>query len=145
MMTTSSEVLIPPVTALAVSGALAASTFLTGGAPVPFFGVGMGTLGMAVAGSLLAFAYGTPVKNIGRLLGYSLGGIFLGVWGVLLLPAMFSWEWYYELGPDVAQPPLAGFTAMVSRWAIPMLVENLPALWNRVFHTGTSSHSGGGK
>lgn len=145
MMTTTSEVLVPPVTALTASAVLAASSFVLEGVPVPFFGVGVSTLGMSVAGSLLAFAYGTPVKSIGRLLGYSLGGIFLGIWGVLLLPAMFSWEWYYELGADVAQPPAAGFIAMISRWAIPMLVENLPALWNRVFHTGSNSHSGGGK
>lgn len=139
---TGSEFLLTPRTAAAAGGGAVVTSFLLDGAAVPFFGVGMTTLGMAVAGSLLAFAYGTPVKGPWKLFGYSIGGMFLGVWGVHLLPAMFGWEWYYELGPSVAQPPMAGVIALLSRWAIPLIVENLPAVWNRVFNTGAKNSAG---
>lgn len=99
---------------------------------LPFFDVSLATLGMATAGSLLAFAYGTPIKSRWKLLGYSVGGIFVGVWGVQLLPLVMGWKWYR---PEV-EPALAGAIALVSRWAIPLVVEHLPALWKRVFNTG---------
>lgn len=122
-------------------GGSALFTFLASNSNVPFFGVGFTTFGMAIAGSLLGFAYGTPVKGWKRLFGYAAGGVFLGCWGVLTLPHILEWKWWFAAGPEIVAPPVAGFTALVSRWMIPFLVENMPMLWNRVFghsrqHTG---------
>ena len=142
-MMATSDALLPPAAGIAAAvSTLAGTFFIEGGAALPFFGVGISTLGMAVAGSLLAFSYGTPVKGTWRLIGYAVGGVFLGVWGVHLLPAALDWDWYYELGEEVAQPPVAGVVALVSRWAIPLVVEQLPAVWKRVFNSGGSPGPG---
>lgn len=131
------EVLLPKAVA-AASGGSAILTFIAQNAALPFFGVGITTLGMAVAGSLLAFAYGTPVKGWGKLFGYAIGGMFLGIWGVKLVPTGMDWKWYFDAGPAVMEPPLAGVIALISRWLIPLVVENLPAIWNRVFNSARS-------
>lgn len=109
------------------------SSFFIPGADLPFFGVSITTLGMAAAGSMIAFAYGTPVSTRRKLYGYAVGGIFIGVWAVQVLPAVMGWVWYK---PEVMEPPIAGAVALLSRWIMPFVVENLPALWARVFNTG---------
>lgn len=116
-----------------------ASAFFVQGATLPFFGVSITTLGMAAAGSMIAFAYGTPVESRRRLFGYAIGGIFIGVWAVQILPKWLAWEWYLP----VMEPPLAGAVALVSRWLVPFVVENIPDLWNRIFNTGGKSPPGG--
>ena len=76
--------------AAAATGSLlpeAAKTAIT----LPFFDVTLATLGMAVAGSLIAFAYGTPVEGRKRLFGYAVGGIFIGLWCAQLLPHVLGW------------------------------------------------------
>ena len=54
-------------------------------AALPFFEVSYATVGMSVAGSLLAFAYSPPVVSRKRMYGYAVGGIFIGIWGLKLL------------------------------------------------------------
>lgn len=98
------------------------------GATVPFFGVQMTTFGMAVAGSLLAFAYAPPLTSRKRLYGYAVGGVFVGVWGVQILPAWLGLEWY---DPRM-EPPMAGFVALSSRWVVPLFVEHLPEIISRM-------------
>lgn len=98
---------------------------------LPYIDVTLGTLGMAVAGSLIAFAYGTPVVSRAKLFGYAVGGIFIGVWAAQLLPHVLGWRWYEE----AMQPPVAGISALLSRWAVPLLVEQGPAIYRRIFNT----------
>ena len=121
--------------ALKVLGAVAAAGAVFGdvalaGAALPFFGVSISTVGMSAAGSMIAFAYGTPVESRRKLYGYAIGGTFIGVWGVQLL----LWR-----GVDVPlqfQPPVAGVIALISRWAVPVIVENLAVIGSRLFGKG---------
>lgn len=99
---------------------------------LPFFDVTLGTLGMAVAGSLIAFAYGTPVESRRRLFGYAVGGIFIGLWCAQLLPHVMGWGWY----EPAMQSPVAGISALLSRWLVPLVVEQGPALYRRLFNSG---------
>lgn len=99
---------------------------------LPFFDVTLGTMGMAVAGSLIAFAYGTPVEGRTRLFGYAVGGIFIGLWCAQLLPHVLGWGWYEA----PMQPPVAGIFAFFSRWLIPLVVEQGPTLIRRLLGHG---------
>lgn len=119
--------------AAAATGSLlpeAARTAIT----LPFFDVTLATLGMAVAGSLIAFAYGTPVDGRKRLFGYAVGGIFIGLWCAQLLPHVLGWGWY----EPAMQSPVAGISALMSRWLMPLVIEQVPALYRRVFNTGAT-------
>lgn len=115
------------------------SAFFVRGTTLPFFGVSITTLGMAAAGSMIAFAYGTPVENRRKLFGYAIGGTFIGVWAVQILPKWLAWEWYLP----VMEPPLAGAVALLSRWLVPFVVEHIPDLWRRIFNTGGKPPTGG--
>ena len=99
---------------------------------LPFFDVTLATLGMAVAGSLIAFAYGTPVEGRKKLFGYAVGGIFIGLWCAQLLPHVLGWGWY----TPAMQSPVAGISALLSRWLMPLVIEQVPALYRRVFNSG---------
>ncbi|HEY4531525.1 MAG TPA: hypothetical protein VIG97_14580 [Luteimonas sp.] len=99
---------------------------------IPFFDVTLGTLGMAVAGSLIAFAYGTPVESRRKLFGYAVGGIFIGLWCAQLVPHVMGWAWY----TPAMQSPVAGIFALLSRWVVPLVIEQVPALYRRIFNTG---------
>ena len=99
---------------------------------LPFFDVTLATLGMAVAGSLIAFAYGTPVEGRKKLFGYAVGGIFIGLWCAQLLPHILGWGWYQP----AMQSPVAGISALLSRWLMPLVIEQVPALYRRVFSSG---------
>lgn len=99
---------------------------------LPFFDVTLTTLGMAVAGSLIAFAYGTPVDSRLRLFGYAVGGIFIGLWCSQLAPHVLGWGWY----EPAMQSPVAGGFAFVSRWLVPLVVEQAPTLYRRLFNSG---------
>lgn len=113
--------------AVATLGSIMGAFFVPG-ATVPFFNVSPNTFGMSVAGSLLAFAYGTPIESRKKLYGYAIGGIFVGIWGMQFL----LWR-----GVDIHldyRPAVAGAIALGSRWIIPFIIENIPVLWNRIFH-----------
>lgn len=122
------DILVLKVAAAAsASGGVLGSLFVNG-QNLPFFNVTATTLGMAAAGSLLAFTYGTPIKSNGKLFGYAVGGIFIGVWAIHLL----RWR-----GVDIPQEvagPIAGCIALISRWALPAIVETFPGLWRGVIH-----------
>jgi hypothetical protein len=108
------------------------------GAALPFFNVGVSTLGMATAGSMLAFAYGTPVKTRRKLYGYAFGGIFIGVWLVQILPVWLAWHWY---NAELMQAPMAGLIALLSRWIVPFVIEEVPVILRRI--TGRNSEGPG--
>lgn len=119
------------VAAVSAIFAAAATNAVEPGALLPFFDVRLTTVGMASAGSLIAFAYGTPVRDRRKLFGYAIGGVFIGVWVVQLLPAWLGWAWY----STALEPPLAGVVALLSRWIVPFFIENAPAFLRRI--TGT--------
>lgn len=119
----------PAAKAVGVVAASVAVEPVVGPQAVPFFGVSLTTLGMAAAGSMIAFAYGTPVTSRGKLYGYAIGGIFMGVWSVQILPDWLAWQWYDKAAME---PPVAGVAAFVSRWVAPLVVEHLPMLWRRL-------------
>lgn len=121
----------PQIAATAVLAAKAVTDVAVPNATVAYFGVPLSTVGMAFAGSLIAFAYGTPVESRGRLFGYAIGGAFIGIWGVQVLPAMFGWEWY---SPQI-EPPVAGIIALLSRWIVPFVIENVPEIGRRVMNS----------
>lgn len=128
------EALLLKVGAGTVFGSVAMMEALSGHSSLPFFNVSISTLGMAAAGSMLAFAYGTPVDSRRKLYGYAIGGMFIGVWVVQIVPVWLGWGWYTAA---VMEPPLAGVTALLSRWIVPFVVDNIPAVWKRVFNTGS--------
>lgn len=114
--------------ALVAAMASAATNVIVPAAGIPFFDVRLTTVGMAAAGSLIAFAYGTPVKSRKRLFGYAIGGVFIGVWIVQLAPAWFGWAWY----SPALEPPLAGIIALLSRWIVPFFIEQTPSILRRI-------------
>lgn len=118
--------------ALTAVGTVAGGFFLKGNI-VPFFNVSISTLGMAAAGSMIAFAYGTPVDSRKKLYGYAIGGTFIGVWAVQILPGWLGWGWYVDAK---MAPPLAGVIALLSRWIVPFIIEQIPVLFKRIFNTG---------
>ena len=105
-------------------------------ATLPFFNVPITTLGMSAAGSLLGFAYGSPVDDRRKLFGYAIGGTFIGIWAVQILPKWLEWGWFL---PEL-QPAVAGIVALLSRWIVPFVIEQIPALWKRIF--GGNANSG---
>lgn len=103
-------------------------------ASLPFFEVSYATVGMAVAGSLLAFAYSPPVVSRKRMYGYAIGGIFIGVWGLKLL----QWK-----GVDISlefEPVFAGTIALISQQLIPPIVEAVPTILEKLSKFGRKNH-----
>jgi hypothetical protein len=128
MRTEAAQALVMMMTGSAAAVGSVAQVVADKAVIVPIIGVSLPTLGMAVAGSLIAFAYGTPVQGRVRLLGYAVGGIFVGVWCAQLFPHLFGWRWY---APEL-QAPVAGIAALLSRWLVPLVIEQVPAMWNRI-------------
>lgn len=118
-----------PVHGIAAAALGVAAPVFFGSDALPFFGVSVTTLGMSAAGSMIAFAYGTPVESRKKLYGYAIGGTFIGIWSVQILPRWLGWEWYDD---GIMEAPLAGAVALASRWIVPLVLENLPALWRRI-------------
>lgn len=98
---------------------------------LPFFNVSVYTFGMCAAGSMIAFGYGTPIESRRKLYGYAIGGIFIGIWGMQLI----LWRGI-DIPPEF-RPAVGGSLALISRWAFPFIVDNLPLLWNRIFGNGS--------
>lgn len=101
--------------------------FYTAGSHLPFFNVTVSTLGMSAAGSMLAFAYGTPIESRRKLYGYAVGGTFIGIWSVQLM------LWQGVSLPLEFRPPVAGAAALLSRWIVPFLVDNFAVIGARIF------------
>ena len=121
------DALILKASALITVTGTTSSAFWISGAHLPFFNVTMSTLGMSAAGSMLAFAYGTPIKSRKKLYGYAVGGTFIGIWGVQLM------LWQDVVLPPEFRPPVAGAIALLSRWIVPFLVDNFAIIGARIF------------
>lgn len=93
---------------------------------LPVFEARLAVVGMAFAGSLLAFAYSPPVASRKRMYGYAVGGVFIGLWGLKLL------QWYgVDIRPEY-EPMFAGTIALISQQVIPPIVEALPKFCDAV-------------
>lgn len=134
------DLLMLKIMAIATSLSTVIGAFFTQGQNLPFFDVSISTLGMSAAGSMLAFAYGTPVDSRRKLYGYAIGGTFIGVWAVKILPGWLGWGWYVD---DSMAPPIAGMVALLSRWIVPFLIEQLPTIFKRIFNMGGPTPPGG--
>jgi hypothetical protein len=121
----------PKVAAVGGAGSWFLAELFVPGASLPFFDVTISTLGMAVAGSMLGFAYGAPVESRKVLYGFAIGGTFIGVWAVHLL------RWRGIEVPDFAAPPIAGVTALLSRWIIPLIVDFIGPFLKRIFNVNS--------
>lgn len=97
------------------------------GQNIPFFNVSISTFGMSAAGSMIAFAYGTPIESRKKLYGYAIGGTFIGIWGLQLLML-----YGIVIDPEF-RPPVSGAIALLSRWIVPFFVDNFPMIWGRIF------------
>ena len=115
------------VSATTAVAAPQAASILLGDGHLPFFNVTISTLGMAAAGSMLAFAYGTPIESRRKLYGYAIGGMFIGIWTVQLM------LWQGVPVPLEFRPPIAGAAALLSRWVVPFLVDNFAVIGARIF------------
>lgn len=124
------DILLLKASAGATAGATILGAFFIDGSNLPFFNVSISTLGMSAAGSMIAFAYGTPVESRRKLYGYAIGGTFIGIWGMQFL------LWRGVVIPPEFRPPIAAVIALLSRWIMPFVIDNIPALWARVFNTG---------
>lgn len=106
--------------------AVAATTGFMGGVndvTVPLLGVPLVTIGMAAAGSLLSFAYGSSISSRGQLFRMALANTAMGAAFTALLPAIFDWTWVTE----TLQPPLAFTLALSCRWLVPLAIDVAPA------------------
>lgn len=130
------DVLILKVSAATTGLWTFGSLFVSGG-NIPFFNVSISTFGMAAAGSMIAFAYGTPIESRKKLYGYAIGGTFIGIWGLQLMML------YGLVIPEEFRPPVSGAIALLSRWIVPFFVDNFPMIWNRIF--GRPNPPGGGE
>ena len=93
---------------------------------LPVFEVRLAVVGMAFAGSLMAFAYSPPVVSRKRMYGYAVGGVFIGLWGLKLL------QWYgVGISPEY-EPMFAGTIALISQQVIPPIVEAIPKFCDAV-------------
>lgn len=127
MQTTGLDLLFLKLSAVATTVGAVTGGFFVHGATVPFFNVSPATFGMSAAGSMLAFAYGTPIESRRKLYGYAIGGTFIGIWGLQLM----MWQ-----GVDVPaefRPPVSGGIALLSRWIVPFLVDNFAIIGARIF------------
>lgn len=120
------DIIVLKVAAAASIGTSVFGGLFVGGDLLPFFRVSLTTLGMAAAGSLLAFTYGTPIKGNGKLFGFAMGGVFIGIWSIHIM------RWQGIEVPEEVAGPIAGFIALIARWALPAIVETLPGLWRGI-------------
>jgi hypothetical protein len=97
---------------------------------VAFIGVPFTVVGMAAAGSLLSFAFGTGEPNRFKLFATFIGATFIGAAAVTWIPALFHiWE-----VADPVKPVTGFFYALFTRWAMPLLIDVFPMLFRRWFN-----------
>ena len=93
---------------------------------VPFFGVPLTVLAMAVAGALIGSGFTEPVEKRKNLYFLTIANAMFAAWSVVLLPEWRGWE-----VSEVAKPPLAGVLAAVNCVIVPAVFKGLPALTGR--------------
>lgn len=126
------------VVGVTVVAASAAAPVVLDAITMPFLGVPLRVVGMALGGAIASFAYGRRLPDRGRLFFLAIANTFLGCAAVAILPHMFHWEW---MRPEF-EPPLAGLVAFGLRWAVPAFVTVAPQ-WFLARSSG-GAYGGGG-
>lgn len=88
-----------------------------------FLGVGFSTLLMANIGAMLAMVFAEPIRPQTKMWALFVSSSMLGAASVAVLPHAPGFSWVGN-APTQAIALVVGFFA---RWAIPALIEHLPA------------------
>lgn len=95
---------------------------------ISLFGVASTTVFMALAGSVISFAYneGEDAPKISRKKMYYiiLGNAAVATAAVSVAPGLFGWEWY----SSKAEGSVALLLAVGARFAIPLFLKMLPEI-----------------
>lgn len=112
------------VAAKAAAGVAGVGTVLTWDLSVAIVGVPVSVLFAALLGSSLGVAYGDPISSRQRQIIVAIVNAFIGSAVGAMLPHLPGLGFFGKV-PGAAVAILLGFFA---RWAVPALVERLPAL-----------------
>lgn len=99
---------------------------------LPFFGVPLTVVTMALAGAAVSFIHGDREPNIKKVFKQVFANSFISLLLVVVVPRMFSMAW---VEPGIT-PALTALVAWVSRWAIPNTIKLVPDIMRRVFKLG---------
>lgn len=101
---------------------------------IPFLGVPLNVVAVAAFGSIISFAWGTPIKERKKLYLTWLASTFTAVVFVAVVPLMMGWEWAQ---PSVL-PPFAGLMAAGMRFLVPPFIDMLPEVFRKIFRLDSS-------
>lgn len=96
---------------------------------LPFFGVHLTVITMAVGGAIVSFAYGEPITSRKKLYTLAAANTFLASICVAVLPAALGWEWVN----NGLQPALAAMIAVGARWFVPAIITMIPEFLRKIF------------
>lgn len=95
---------------------------------ISLFGVASTTVFMALAGSVISFAYNegenTPKISRKKMYYLILGNAAIAASAVSVAPGLFGWEWYSTR----VEGSVALLLAVGARWAIPLFLKMLPEI-----------------
>jgi len=94
---------------------------------IAFIGVPFTVVGMAAAGSLMSFAFGSPEPKRLKLLFTAGAATLIGAAAVTGIPALL----HINQIAEPAQPVAGFFYALFTRWAMPVFIDVLPMLIRR--------------
>lgn len=99
---------------------------------LPFFGVPITVVTMALAGSAVSFIHGDREPNINKVFKQVFANSFVALLLVVVVPKMFHMAW---VEPGIT-PAIAALVAWISRWAVPATIKLAPDIMRRVFKLG---------
>jgi hypothetical protein len=91
-------------------------------ASIPFIGIPLIGLSMAVTGALVSFGVGAPITNRRKMFKVAGVNAMLGATLTAILPAALNWEW---MTPGLQAPLAFGFSLSL-RWVVPIAIDLAP-------------------
>lgn len=107
---------------------------------IPFFGVPITVVTMALAGAGVSFIHGEREPDIKKMFKQIVANTFLSLLLVVIVPKMFSMAW---VEPGIT-PPLAAAVAWGSRWGVPATIKMMPDIIKRIFKLKEYKDTGDG-
>lgn len=107
---------------------------------IPFFGVPITVVTMALAGAGVSFIHGEREPDIRKMFKQLIANTFLSLLLVVIVPKMFSMAW---VEPGIT-PPLAAAIAWGSRWGVPSTIKMMPDIIKRIFKLKEYKDTGDG-
>lgn len=107
---------------------------------IPFFGVPITVVTMALAGAGVSFIHGEREPDIRKMFKQIIANTFLSLLLVVIVPKMFSMAW---VEPGIT-PPLAAAIAWGSRWGVPSTIKMMPDIIKRIFKLKEYKDTGDG-